>query len=602
MVLGWSHPMIPQEVVMLIDEIAIPQEVDLYYRESLAALSDQAFILGCRKLPALIEGLNQKSPNVKTLRERVSGKLEGKSIPGPVLELLREATLSERLFAALSTRAIKHGGDDWASYFGVVPYVGSLLLDDREDVRGYARDVWPRLSKRSSSRSGASEDASQLTGKFGPLLQTLHDLRNGSGYSKPTPQPTTAPPQKIKLSHEEEIKLIEGSTLVKRLQRELRETTTTLDTKTTEYTQLQAREKKAVADLQAAQNQLENLKREVRNQVAQGVSDALLHRLGTWIQPCEVLTESGKTPSTAIDKARAALKRQTQIDARYGTVSRLHAELSEAVNVKTQLHDALNESLRPLPELQEAIASLEQRIQEINSTLKRGSIAPDTARLEDVSRRLNAAKTVEETLTVKASVTNDIAMQVWSHNESTKALELVNRRILTLYAEHDHRDHVRRDDLHKFAPLETLRQCLITADSCWILVDGHNLLHKVKPFIGRQYFDPGTGPNAKARAYLIEKLRTLIDLHPNINCELWFDGPEDTEWRESDRLKVLFSGGQGENRADARILESLHGLTFRGIKAEYIVVSEDRDILKKSEACNAVGMSPVEFWMGFLST
>ena len=156
--------------------IEIPKEIDIYYRESLAALSDQAFILGCRKLPALTEGLNQKSPNVKTLRERVNGRLEVKSIPGPVLELLREATLSERLFAALSTRAIKHGGDDWAAYYGAAPYVGSLLLDDREEIRSYARDIWARLSKRQASKSGASDDAAQLTGKFTSLLQTLHVL------------------------------------------------------------------------------------------------------------------------------------------------------------------------------------------------------------------------------------------------------------------------------------------------------------------------------------------------------------------------------------------------------------------------------------------
>jgi hypothetical protein len=233
---------------------------------------------------------------------------------------------------------------------------------------------------------------------------------------------------------------------------------------------------------------------------------------------------------------------------------------------------------------------------------KRGTIAPDTARLEDVSRRLNSAQTIEEALSVKASVTSEITKQVWSHNDSTKALDLVNRRVLALYAQHGQRNHVRREDLHKIAPLETLRQCLITADSCCILIDGHNLLHKVKPLIGGQYFDPATGPNALARSYLIEKLRTLVDLHTNINCELWFDGPDDTQWRETDRLKVLFSGGQGENRADARILESLHGLTYRGVSAEYIVVSDDRDVLKKSENSNAVGMSPVEFWMGFLAT
>jgi hypothetical protein len=587
---------------MQIDEIAIPKEIDLYYRESLAALSDQAFILGCRKLPALKEGLNQKSPNVRTLRERVNGKLEGKSIPGPVLELLREATLSERLFAALSVRAIKHGGDDWASYFGATPYIGSLLLDEREEIRSLARDVWTRITKRCANASGAPGDAIQLSGKFTPLLQTLSELMSGSGYTRPTPQTATPAPQKIKLSHQEEMTLIEGSTQVKRLQVKVNETTKKLETKTSDYTKLEAREKTARQDLANAQSQLDNLNSELQNKVAQGVSDALLHRIGKWIEPSEVLAEKVNSQTDAIEKATSLLKKQAATDARYGTVSKLRAELKKAVDLKLQLQEALNESLRPLPELQSAIATLDLRIQEINSTLKQGSIATDTARLEEVSRRLNSAQTIEDALAVKASVTNDIARQVWSQNESAKALELVNRRILTLYAEHDPRSHVRREDIHKIAPLQTLRQCLITADSCWILVDGHNLLHKIKPFIDGRFFDSVAGPNALARSFLTDKLRNLVDLHPNINCELWFDGPEDTLWRETDRFKVHFSGGQGANRADARIIESLQGLAYQGARAEYIVVSDDRDIVKKSEAANAVGMSTLEFWMGFLAT
>lgn len=587
---------------MLIDEVAIPKEVDLYYRESLAALSDQALILGCRKLPALIEGLNQKSPNIRTLRERVNGKLEGKTIPGPVIELLREATLSERLFAALSTRAIKHGGDDWASYFGAVPYVGSLLLDEREEIRIYARDAWPRLSKKIIAPTAATSDGSLLSGKFGPLLLTLRDLLNGASYSKPAAVITTPTQQKIKLSHDEEVKLIEGSTLVKRLQRELKEGAAKLSAMTNEYTQLLEREKNISGELQNVNAKLNAIHTEFHSQVAKGISDALLHRLGTWVQPSEVLAEGSKSQSTAVERAAALLNKQAQIDARYGTVSRLHAEMAEAVNLKEQLQNALNESLRPLPELQDVIRSLSQKIDEIDRVLKRGSIAPDTERLQAVSQKLNAAVSIEEALAIKSAVTNDITKQVWSHSESTKALELVNRRVLTLYAQHGQRDHVRQEDLHKIAPLETLRQCLITGDTCWILVDGHNLLHKVKPFIGGQYFDQLTGPNALARSLLIEKLKTLVDLHPNINCDLWFDGPEETLWGESDRLKVLFSGGIGANRADARILESIHGLTYRGVNAEYIVVTDDRDVLRKSEIAKGVGMSPVEFWMGFLAT
>lgn len=587
---------------MLIDEIAIPQEIDHYYRESLSAISDQALILGCRKLPALIEGLNQKSPNIKTLRERVSGKLEGKTIPGPVIELLREATLSERFFAALSTRAIKHGGDDWASYFGATPYIGSLLLDEREEIRSYARDGWARLSKKSNSASGTTSDASLITGKFGPLLQTFGNLLNGASYSKPSPAMAAGTPQKVKLSHDEEVKLIEGSTLVKRLQREVKEGATNLSAKTSDYNQLVEREKKIATDLHAAQAQLNLLHKDLHGKVAEGVSDALLHRLGPWIQPCEVLAEGTKSQQIAIERGAALLKKQAQIDARYGTISQLHAELKEAVNLKEQLQNALNESLRPLADLQDVIRSLSLKIHEIDATLKRGSIAPDTERLQSVSQRLNAAGSIEEALAIKSAVTDDITKQIWSHNESTKALELINRRVLTLYAQHGQRNHVRHEDIHKIAPLETLRQCLMTGDSCWILIDGHNLLHKIKPFIGGQYFDHLAGPNSSARALLIAKLKTLVDLHPNINCDLWFDGPEETHWGESERLKVLFSGGQGANRADARILESIHGLTYRGVNAEYIVVTDDRDVLRQSEDAKGFGMSPVEFWLGFLAT
>ncbi len=585
---------------MLIDEIAIPQTIQNYYKESLAALSDQAFILGCRKLPALMEGLNQKSPSVKTLRARVSAKLDGKSIPGPILDLLREATLSERLFAALSNRAIKHGGDDWCSYFGITSCVGSLLLDDREEIRIYARDTWQRLSIKFSNTIDQRSDPSKLVEKFGPLLKALHDLVNGYGYTLPARIPV-ASPQKNNLSHEEQTRLIEGSTLVKRLQREVKEAITSLNAKTKDYNLLLTREQKAVEDLQNTQKHLVELQLKLHEKIAQGVSDALLHRLGTWIQPSEVLTETQKTHLTAIDKAAAVLKKQAQIDARYGTVTKLKAELSEAENLKIRLIDALNESLRPLPELQDAITSIDLNIQELNTSLKRGSIAPDSERLEELANRLSSTTTIEEALTIKVAITSDISKLIWPQTEGTKALELINRRLLSLYAQHGEHSQIWRDKLHKITPLETLKHCLLTADFCYLLIDGHNLLHKVRPFIASEYFDTINGPNAKARAYLIEKLSNLVDLHPNINCELWFDGPIDTYWQETEGLKVLFSGGQGSNRADARILESLYGLSYRGLKADYIVVTDDRDILKKSQETNAAGMSPIEFWMGFLS-
>ena len=123
---------------MIIDEHEVPNEILQYFKSSIENLSDASIVAAGKKLPSLIEGLNQKKPNLKIVRERINGQLDRKSIPVPIMELLREGTHSEDFFAALSLRAIKHGGEDWIAYFGTEPYLGSLLLDDRETVRDFS--------------------------------------------------------------------------------------------------------------------------------------------------------------------------------------------------------------------------------------------------------------------------------------------------------------------------------------------------------------------------------------------------------------------------------------------------------------------------------
>jgi DNA repair ATPase RecN len=135
------------------------------------------------------------------------------------------------------------------------------LLDEREEIRSLARDVWARISKGGiciwCARRWKSAERKIYTS-----LQTLSDLMSGSGYTRPfTPQTATPAAQRIKLSPQEEKKLIEGSTLVKRLLREVKETAEKLKTKTSEYTKLEARESTAIQDLASTRSQLDNLRK-----------------------------------------------------------------------------------------------------------------------------------------------------------------------------------------------------------------------------------------------------------------------------------------------------------------------------------------------------
>jgi hypothetical protein len=515
------------------------------------------------------------------------------------MELLREGTHSEDFFAALSLRAIKHGGEDWIAYFGMEPYLGSLLLDDRETVRDFAREEYKKINKKPKGNLHKLVDTANLIGKFSPFLQTIQLLLTGV-ESKTQIAPTKATPEKIQMSKEAEESLIENSTLVKRLRRELNEEKSNLIESDKKLNLSIKNEKKHFSDLREKIIECNNLQQDFQQKVAKGISDALQNRLGKWINPTENLIQEQSSIKSVFQQAKAALQNQEKIDLRYKTISQLRENLKEALDLKENLTRAIDESLRISPDIHIALKKIQIEIQNIETILNKGSIAPDSSHLIDIARKLKTSGTIEQVIELKTLITNEIANQVWPIDEGSKAFDLINQRILHFYTTNDLSSQVKVDDLNRLTPLKFLRNSLYLGVPCHILIDGHNLLHKIRALIDPIHFDTKSGPNRLARNLLIGKLRDLVESQPSINCELWFDGPEDTEWRENDNLRVLFSGGTGDNRADSRIIESLNSLAYRRIEGEIFVVSDDGGVLKKSKEFKGIGVSPVEFWIGFL--
>ena len=586
---------------MHIDEYEVPAEISRYYKDSLNTLPNQTMVLACASLPEMMRGVNQKKPDVKILRQRVISNLSHSTVAGPVLELLREATLNQRLFSALSSKAIQVGANDWASYFGATAFVGSLLLDEREEIRRFAIKEWPALSEKAPASTDQQSSCLLLQNTFGPLLNTLQPIIQGMAYQAPVVVQPAVAAQQPKLSQEEETKRIEASAPYRRLQRQVNELSAQLTTKTTECDRLLSQKQKYETERKSTQIQLDKFNREWHDKVAQSVSDALRHRLGNWLQPSEELADSGNLRSDVLEKAALVLKKQADCDRRYGTVTRLNAKRAEAIHLKNELSLALNESLKPLPELQSTIASLDTEILAIDHALQRGSIAPDSARLEALSRNLHSARTAQEVWIIQSAIKRDFTAQDWSDLQRKNALELIHRRLLTLYFQHGQHQHVRPEDTLQMPPLEILRKTLIDADACVLLIDGHNLLYQVRPFIHSRFFDTAHGPNSQARAHLIEKLRSLVKHHTKIYCELWFDSSEEDDWVETERLKVCFSGGVGANRADARIIQSFENRSHTKMNQRIFVISDDGELRNKALERNAVAMCPIELWLQFLA-
>ena len=263
---------------MIIDEHEVPTEIFQYYKSSIENLSDASIVAVGKKLPSLIEGLNQRKPNLKIVRERINGQLDRKSIPVPIMELLREGTHSEDFFAALSLRAIKHGGEDWIAYFGMEPYLGSLLLDERKTIRDFSREEYKRIINNPKGNLHQIVDTTNLIGKFNPFLKTINRLLTGV-ESKTHIAPTKATPEKIQLSKEAEEKLIENSQLVKRLRRELKEEKSNLNESNTKLHLSVKNAEKCSSDLSEKVIEYNNLQQAFQQKVAKGISDALHQQL-----------------------------------------------------------------------------------------------------------------------------------------------------------------------------------------------------------------------------------------------------------------------------------------------------------------------------------
>jgi hypothetical protein len=319
----------------------------------------------------------------------------------------------------------------------------------------------------------------------------------------------------------------------------------------------------------------------------------LQHRLAPWLDPSESLAQSLPASQNALERAQQLLTRQAQQDKRYGTRAQVTEELAKARSLLAALQTAQQESLRPLPQLAEEIRALATHIATTEARLNQTSLQPQAPQLRALAQTLLTLHDIDALQNHKKALERTMLAEAWGLPLCQQAYALIDRQAMANYAEH-HPDP--KDIPPPVTPTQHLADCLLHARPCRLLIDGHNLLPKLKPLIGASYFKAGQGPTAQARVLLIERVKTLTAQHPLLEADIWFDSPDDQHWSETDNLRVWFSGGQGSDRADGRILESLQSEVYRGTQNTRLVVTEDRDLLSQVLARGAIGVSPLEMW------
>ncbi len=578
---------------MTLDDYPLDDEMLAFCKAAIDAMPDTLLISGARLMPDLLKGLKQDKPHVEMLRQRVQAKLQLKTPPPPVLDILRTATLSEPLLEVLSDKALEQGLSALVEHFGRLPILTAMLLDSRDSVRKMAHEELAKPIKEPVKAKHQEPDS--FKERFKPLLDTLRPVLQDEPYQVPAPRPPRAPAPHTApaLSKEQQERDILASTPYRQLQKERnalaaeRDKLHTLNTKlATDLAGQTSRANGLGSELGALQSQW-------RNSIAQGIADGLQHRLAPWLAPSESLAHSLPASHHALERARQVLARQAQQDQRYGTRAQVAEELAQARSLLAALQTAHQEALRPLPQLVEEIRALATHIDTTEARLKQTSLQPQAPQLRAWAQTLHTLHDIDALQNHKKAIERTMLAEAWSLPLCQQAYALMDRQAMAIYAEHHPNP---KDTPPPVTPTQHLADCLLHARPCRLLIDGHNLLPKLKPLIGASYFKPGPGPNAQARALLIERVKTLAALHPLLQADIWFDGPDDQHWSETDNLRVWFSGGQGSDRADGRILESLQSEVYRGSQTTRLLVTEDRELLAQAQGRGAIGVSPLEMW------
>ena len=583
-------------------------ELLAYLKTAVQAMPESELVAGAKKMPELMQGLKQDKPNTDLLRQRVLAKMQLKTLPPLILELLRSASLSEPLVSVLSDKAIELGLSALMERFGRVPVLAAMGLDERESVRALAQshlESSTQASAKGIAKTGKAKAEETFKQRFKPLLTLLQPVLADLPYEPPAPRlnlrqaptPASTQPQ----SREQAEREIRASAPFKQLQRERNALQDERDGLIRQRDKLNKDVQTLDEELKAVRARLNEMEGDWRVRVAQGIADGLNKRMAPWLSPSEALALPVSHQADPLERARLLLARQAQEDARFGTRTAVGQQLTEAQRLLAALQEAQAEALRPLPQLVEEQRALATHIEALQARLAQTSIQPTRQPVRQLGQALLAIHDMDELQEKKRQVERTMLAEAWSMAMCQQAYDMLDRRAMLIYDLHHPARGALKDEPPPVTPKQHFEHGLRHARPMRLIIDGHNLLPKLKPLIGAGYFSEGQGPNARARALLIERVQRLTELHPLLSADIIFDGPDDQHWSETATLRVWFSGGQGSDRADGRILESLQaqrhqGQRFQGEDTACFVVTEDRDLRLKCQALKAMVVSPLEMW------
>lgn len=572
-------------------------EIEAEIRRVVSALSEDDLVTLARTEPDFQSG-GFRAANTAATRTRATQLAAG---PQPISDafrrLLSRHSLNRTLVALLSSAALADLRNELAALFGAARVQVALLLDERPEIRE-AGARWVR--QPGSAPAVASEEA---LGRLRETFAVLLEATGGVDASVPaTREAWKDAREQLEQQLREaraELRRLKG---VEERQARLREQVTAHER---DAAGMRARLAEAESGLRATARERDAIRMELdreRNHRDERLLAALDARIAIeaagWLAPARAVAAEVSAPSEATDallqRAEKALARQAANDRHSGDRAAVDARLSALNDRLARVRDALTNALQPLPELADAERALAAETARLGSLLNRPT-SPSPMESALAARFATAA--ANELPGLRELVMRLQSLGALDGGSSARLVDGIHRRqtIVTASAREsaDPQEAGRNETTGgEASPLDLVRRALGGNGPAVLLIDGHNVLFGLQ---GR-YQPPqgGLSLHAGTRDRLVFDVVRLVSGRPTCRAWIVFDGPTRSETTPAPNVRVLYSGGEGEHRADGLLLDSIR--YFRASdEIPIVLVSNDNALGQEARRLGAGILSALAF-------
>lgn len=583
---------------MQIDELLIPDAIVAALCRLVDRLDAKRVLGAASGMPSLFQGHRVIVQNVPLARQRMKAVLSNdRRLDSYAATVLRGTGLASEVVVVLSEAALQEGFSDLAAYFGEADFLAAALLDERESVRDLAHEFNAEWDGQESDAEGREASAAAIRSEFSSFLENIKSLMGdslppASRLQGDHGQSGKGKPDRVLDSVKSEL-----DRLTKKAERERKELHGKITEKQKEIDRLRGDLVSARNDSKSRDEMLSQAKKGVaalqeslQQGIDQGVHNALSDTLRRWLVPArsveDVLTSARQTDF--VKMAAEVLERQRLVDLNFGNRAALTRLIEERRQLLVEVQRARFEALNPLPELRGIADQLEREISDFTRRLglPEGEVA---AAVTGLLARINEAQTLEKLSEVRQFIQQASAFDVLHREDLHQLYRSMDDKAGLLY---DKAEIVGEVGAGSSKSRFFLRRALAHGVPFTLFIDGHNVLFELGDIFGQFFSDDH--PGARARIEFANRLGRIF-VKPGADILLYFDGSDPKQHSLSDHVRVIYSGGSGEHRADDAILKHLTVFNQSGSSAPLCLVTCDVDFARQAREMGVIIMHPEEF-------